>query len=301
MKMEMMMPPKGMKNKAIWKRRNHRKNDLFLLSSAAFQSKLCRQPGWRMCIQTGPTKTSSRFRLFSHKSSQFPTFFPSTHNLSQVNIVSETFQAARRRVIASLQTITMYEYLPAFLGDSLKPYEGYKPDTHPGISHVFQSAAFRWAVIRRFMDRKLPHALMVACNLEWKSPNEWQVLGHLCYVSWWVKNWAELQCIGIFPGQERWKICFERVGIALLCTQRMLIYALLQITTTFFRSQIVWDILQILPEIAMASWLWVLELRYFDQHKNLTIYSTGSPEKRTSPGEHEKAQSGGPGCCHVWV
>ena len=52
-------------------------------------------------------------------------------------------QAARRRVIASLQTITMYEYLPAFLGDSLKPYEGYKPDTHPGISHVFQSAAFR--------------------------------------------------------------------------------------------------------------------------------------------------------------
>ena len=109
-----------------------------------------------MCIRTGPTKTSSRFRLFSYKSSQFPTFFPSTHNLSQVNIVSETFQAARRRVIASLQTITMYEYLPAFLGDSLKPYEGYKPDTHPGISHVFQSAAFRWAVIRRFMDRKLP-------------------------------------------------------------------------------------------------------------------------------------------------
>ena len=50
-------------------------------------------------------------------------------------------------MIASLQTITMYEYLPAFLGDSLKPYEGYKPDTHPGISHVFQSAAFRYCVI----------------------------------------------------------------------------------------------------------------------------------------------------------
>lgn len=49
-------------------------------------------------------------------------------------------------MIASLQTITMYEYLPAFLGDSLKPYEGYKPDTHPGISHVFQSAAFRFFV-----------------------------------------------------------------------------------------------------------------------------------------------------------
>ena len=82
-------------------------------------------------------------------------FFFSSHNLSQVNIVSETFQAARRRVIASLQTITMYEYLPAFLGDSLKPYDGYKPDTHPGISHVFQSAAFRWVIVRTFMDRKV--------------------------------------------------------------------------------------------------------------------------------------------------
>ena len=52
-------------------------------------------------------------------------------------------QAARRRVIASLQSIIMYEYLPAFLGQEVDPYDGYKPDTHPGISHVFQSAAFR--------------------------------------------------------------------------------------------------------------------------------------------------------------
>ena len=49
----------------------------------------------------------------------------------------------RRRVIASLQSVIMYEYLPAFLGQAPAPYSGYKPDTHPGISHVFQSAAFR--------------------------------------------------------------------------------------------------------------------------------------------------------------
>ena len=49
----------------------------------------------------------------------------------------------RRRVIASLQSVIMYEYLPSFLGQELSPYAGYKPDTHPGISHVFQSAAFR--------------------------------------------------------------------------------------------------------------------------------------------------------------
>ncbi len=56
----------------------------------------------------------------------------------------DVFQAARRRVIASLQAIIMYEYLPAFLGTEVKPYEGYKADVHPGISHVFQSAAFRF-------------------------------------------------------------------------------------------------------------------------------------------------------------
>merc|ERR1719225_1781264 len=56
----------------------------------------------------------------------------------------DIFQAARRRVIASLQSIIMYEYLPAFLGTDISPYPGYSPDTHPGISHVFQSAAFRF-------------------------------------------------------------------------------------------------------------------------------------------------------------
>lgn len=38
----------------------------------------------------------------------------------------------------------MYEYLPAFLGEELPAYEGYKQEVHPGITHVFQSAAFRF-------------------------------------------------------------------------------------------------------------------------------------------------------------
>ena len=41
------------------------------------------------------------------------------------------------------QNVIMYEYLPAFLGDAVDSYQGYRPDVHPGISHVFQSAAFR--------------------------------------------------------------------------------------------------------------------------------------------------------------
>ena len=56
----------------------------------------------------------------------------------------DIFQSARRLNIASLQNIIAYEYLPAFVGDYLSPYTGYHPDLHPGISHVFQSAAFRF-------------------------------------------------------------------------------------------------------------------------------------------------------------
>lgn len=56
----------------------------------------------------------------------------------------DVFQAARRRVIASMQNIIMYEFLPSFLGIESDKYSGYKPDIHPGISHVFQSAAFRF-------------------------------------------------------------------------------------------------------------------------------------------------------------
>ncbi|CAH0546400.1 unnamed protein product [Brassicogethes aeneus] len=56
----------------------------------------------------------------------------------------EVFQKARRIVVATLQNIILYEYLPAFLGEHLPKYEGYNADIHPGISHVFQSAAFRF-------------------------------------------------------------------------------------------------------------------------------------------------------------
>ena len=60
-----------------------------------------------------------------------------------INNLIITIYISRRRVIASLQSIIMYEYLPSFLGEEVAAYPGYRPDTHPGISHVFQSAAFR--------------------------------------------------------------------------------------------------------------------------------------------------------------
>ncbi|XP_035222142.1 dual oxidase-like isoform X3 [Stegodyphus dumicola] len=57
----------------------------------------------------------------------------------------DVFERARRWVIASLQNIILYEYVPTLLEEEISPYKGYKPDVHPGISHVFQSAAFRFA------------------------------------------------------------------------------------------------------------------------------------------------------------
>ena len=58
-------------------------------------------------------------------------------------IILFLLQAARRRVVATLQSIIMYEFLPAFVGREAADYDGYKSFVHPGISHVFQSAAFR--------------------------------------------------------------------------------------------------------------------------------------------------------------
>lgn len=56
----------------------------------------------------------------------------------------DVFQRARRLLIASMQNIFLYEYLPIFLNEKIPKYDGYKPDLHPGISHSFQSAAFRF-------------------------------------------------------------------------------------------------------------------------------------------------------------
>ncbi|KFM82372.1 Dual oxidase, partial [Stegodyphus mimosarum] len=56
----------------------------------------------------------------------------------------DIFQRARRWVIASLQNIILYEYLPILLMEEITPYQGYQPDLHPGVCHVFQSAAFRF-------------------------------------------------------------------------------------------------------------------------------------------------------------
>uniref|UniRef100_A0A0K0DSC4 NAD(P)H oxidase (H2O2-forming) n=1 Tax=Strongyloides stercoralis TaxID=6248 RepID=A0A0K0DSC4_STRER len=59
----------------------------------------------------------------------------------------EIFQGARRMVIASLQNIILYEFLPEVLGikkDEIPKYGKYNAHIPPGISHSFATAAFRF-------------------------------------------------------------------------------------------------------------------------------------------------------------
>ncbi|XP_066998293.1 dual oxidase [Anabrus simplex] len=93
----------------------------------------------------------------------------------------EVFQHTRRIVIATLQNIIAYEYLPAFLGENLPPYTGHKPDVHPGVSHVFQSAAFRFGhtlippgIYRRdkkcsFRKTAMGYSALRLCSTWWDS------------------------------------------------------------------------------------------------------------------------------------
>ena len=84
-------------------------------------------------------------------------------------------------VIATLQNIIVYEYLPAFLGKELPPYDGYNQDVHPGISHMFQAAAFRFGhslippgLYRRdgecnFIKTSMGYPALRLCSTWWDS------------------------------------------------------------------------------------------------------------------------------------
>lgn len=108
----------------------------------------------------------------------------------------EVFQRARRIVVATLQNIIAYEYLPAFMDAKLTKYDGYKQDVHPGVSHVFQSAAFR------FGHTMIPPGLYRRdgkCNFR-KTPMGYLAL-RLCS-TWWDSNvsvvfylYFSLQCL----------------------------------------------------------------------------------------------------------
>eukprot|EP00118_Oscarella_pearsei_P006944 m.32550 g.32550 ORF g.32550 m.32550 type:complete len:1691 (+) comp31668_c0_seq3:179-5251(+) len=58
----------------------------------------------------------------------------------------QLFNRARQWTIATHQKIVMYDWLPQFLPAKYEPapYKGYQRAVHPGVTHVFQSAAMRF-------------------------------------------------------------------------------------------------------------------------------------------------------------
>uniref|UniRef100_A0A915PEP6 NAD(P)H oxidase (H2O2-forming) n=1 Tax=Setaria digitata TaxID=48799 RepID=A0A915PEP6_9BILA len=96
----------------------------------------------------------------------------------------EIFQGARRWVIATLQKITLYDFLPIMLADekAVPPYEKYKPHVPPGISHAFATAAFR------FPHTIVPSALLFRKRAGGKCEFRDEVGGYpalrLCQ-NWW--------------------------------------------------------------------------------------------------------------------
>lgn len=79
------------------------------------------------------------------------TLFVREHNRVAASIAAANpslsdeaiYQQARARVIGELQVITYREWLPALLGQELRPYQGYNPRVNPGIANEFSTSAFR--------------------------------------------------------------------------------------------------------------------------------------------------------------
>lgn len=83
------------------------------------------------------------------------------------------FNEARKWTIAVHQKIVVYDWLPAWLGETALPEYKYNPGLNPGIMHVFQSAAMRFGhtlvvpgVYIQFANgsRSLPEELTVGDN-----------------------------------------------------------------------------------------------------------------------------------------
>ncbi|XP_014669046.1 PREDICTED: dual oxidase-like [Priapulus caudatus] len=56
----------------------------------------------------------------------------------------DVYMKARRMVVATMQSIFLYEYLPALLNEPTDEYKGYDTDIYPGVTTEFHAAAFRY-------------------------------------------------------------------------------------------------------------------------------------------------------------
>ncbi|XP_035660527.1 dual oxidase 1-like isoform X2 [Branchiostoma floridae] len=86
----------------------------------------------------------------------------------------QVFQQAKRWVVATYQNIVLYEWLPAFINDTVEEYSGYNRFVDPAPSNVFTAAAMRYghsmvpsAVFKR---NSSGHAMPIrTCNTYWSA------------------------------------------------------------------------------------------------------------------------------------
>ncbi|XP_014788035.1 dual oxidase isoform X1 [Octopus bimaculoides] len=87
----------------------------------------------------------------------------------------ELFYKARSWVIASLQNIVIYEWLPTFLNETVEPYQGYKPSVDPSLAAIYDAVVMNYyltlmpsVIYRRDSSCNYRHPLRF-CNTFWKG------------------------------------------------------------------------------------------------------------------------------------
>uniref|UniRef100_A0A4W3IDZ9 NAD(P)H oxidase (H2O2-forming) n=1 Tax=Callorhinchus milii TaxID=7868 RepID=A0A4W3IDZ9_CALMI len=104
----------------------------------------------------------------------------------------DLFQNARKRVIATLQNIALYEWLPAYLGTNVSNYNGYKKFVDPGISPGFQAAAMRFDYL--YGPLKFSRSDLVALTIQHGRDNGLPTFNAMrqAFQLPPVKNWSEI-------------------------------------------------------------------------------------------------------------
>ncbi|XP_063053867.1 dual oxidase 2 [Engraulis encrasicolus] len=103
----------------------------------------------------------------------------------------QLFHAARKRLVATLQNIAVYEWLPSYLGKPLPPYTGYQKHVDPAVSPEFAAAAIRFGLSMMpsgvYMRNRSCHYRQVSNGDGSSSPAR-----RLCN-SFWSRNNPNLQ------------------------------------------------------------------------------------------------------------
>ncbi|GAB1608543.1 dual oxidase isoform X1 [Argonauta hians] len=87
----------------------------------------------------------------------------------------QLFYKARSIVIASLQNIVLYEWLPVFLNETTEPYKGYNPSVDPRLSAVYDAVVMHYyltlmpSVIQRRTSNCKYETPLRFCNTFWKG------------------------------------------------------------------------------------------------------------------------------------